>query len=260
MKSGIYQIKNVLNNKIYVGSAKDFDKRWKRHFSDLANGNHHSIKLQRSYNKHGNVFKCSILEEIPYEKDLIIERENFWINKLNTKENGYNIADASFGDTYTNNPKKEEILAKRSKTVKAKMKAFGSEKRKELYGKSGENNPNWKPERHKFCLCGKRIPHTSKTCSNCRKRSGENNPFFGREHTEEFRKELSNKMKGKKPSNIKKISCDGIVFECASDAARHFDISSGLVTYRVKSDKWNWFYLNAERLSREGVGSSDSKR
>ena len=101
-----------------------------RHFSDLANGNHHSIKLQRSYNKHGNVFKCSILEEIPYEKDLIIERENFWINKLNTKENGYNIADASFGDTYTNNPKKEEILAKRSKTVKAKMKAFGSEKEK----------------------------------------------------------------------------------------------------------------------------------
>ena len=76
--------------------------------------------------------------------------------------------------------------------------------------------------------------------------SGENNPFFGREHTEEFKKELSNKMKGKKPpSNIKKISCDGIVFECAADAARHFDISSGLVTYRVKSGKWNWFYLNA---------------
>ena len=32
MKSGIYQIKNVLNNKIYVGSAKDFDKRWKPPF------------------------------------------------------------------------------------------------------------------------------------------------------------------------------------------------------------------------------------
>ncbi|AVH86064.1 hypothetical protein F1_0237 [Escherichia phage vB_EcoM_F1] len=32
MKSGIYQIKNTLNNKVYVGSAKDFEKRWKRHF------------------------------------------------------------------------------------------------------------------------------------------------------------------------------------------------------------------------------------
>lgn len=249
MKSGIYQIKNILNNKIYVGSAKDFDKRWKRHFKDLKNGNHSSIKFQRSFNKHGNVFECSILEEIPYEKDLIIERENFWIKKLNSKVNGYNIADASFGDTHTNNPKREEIIAKRSKTIKAKMEALGPEKRKELYGKSGVSNPNWKPETHKFCSCGVRIPHASNTCGKCRKRSGENNPFFGREHTEEFKKEQSIKMKGRKPPNIKKISCDGIIFECATDAARHFEISSGLVTYRVKSDKWNWFYLNAERLS-----------
>ncbi|WAE77568.1 hypothetical protein vBEcoMWL3_00735 [Escherichia phage ph0021] len=39
--------------------------------------------------------------------------------------------------------------------------------------------------------------------------------------------------------------CDGVIFDCAADAARHFKISSGLVTYRVKSDKWNWFYINA---------------
>ena len=249
MKSGIYQIKNVLNGKLYVGSAKNFDKRWKRHFKDLKNGCHSSIKLQRSFDKHGNVFKCSILEEIPYEKELIIERENFWIKELNSKEFGYNIADASFGDTYTNNPRKEEIIAKRVKTVKAKMEALGPENRKKLYGKTGKENPNWKPETHKFCRCGVRIPHESNTCSKCRNRSGENNPFFGKEHKEESKKEISIKMKGKKPSNIKKISCDGIIFECAADAARHFEISSGLVTYRVKSDKWNWFYLNAERLT-----------
>lgn len=56
MKSGIYQIKNTLNGKVYVGSAKDFEKRWKRHFKDLENGVHSSIKFQRSFNKHGNVF------------------------------------------------------------------------------------------------------------------------------------------------------------------------------------------------------------
>lgn len=33
MKSGIYQIKNTLNSKVYVGSTKDFEKRWKRHFN-----------------------------------------------------------------------------------------------------------------------------------------------------------------------------------------------------------------------------------
>ncbi|CAL1328731.1 Homing endonuclease [Escherichia phage vB_Eco_Geo] len=245
MKSGIYQIKNTLNNKVYVGSAKDFEKRWKRHFKDLEKGCHSSIKLQRSFNKHGNVFECSILEEIPYEKDLIIERENFWIKELNSKINGYNIADATFGDTCSTHPLKEEIIKKRSKTVKAKMLKLGPDGRKALYSKPGSKNGRWNPETHKFCKCGVRIQTSAYTCSKCRNRSGENNSFFNHKHSDITKSKISEKMKSKKPSNIKKISCDGVIFDCAADAARHFKISSGLVTYRVKSDKWNWFYINA---------------
>lgn len=48
MKSGIYAIINTKTNKHYIGSAINFEERWKRHFKDLDNGNHHSIKLQRS--------------------------------------------------------------------------------------------------------------------------------------------------------------------------------------------------------------------
>lgn len=243
MKSGIYQIKNSLNQKVYVGSAKDFDKRWKKHFSDLEKGTHHSIKLQRSYNKHGNIFECNILEEIPYEKSLIIERENFWIKKLDSKNNGYNIADASFGDIISCHPLKDEIILKRSNTVRDKMVLLGIDGRKEKYGKSGPLNGRWNPNNHNFCKCGKRIQTNYQTCSKCRDRSGKNNPFFGKEHSEKALKAISDKRKGKKPSNIKKISCDGILFDCAADASRHFSISGGLVTYRVKSDKWNWFYL-----------------
>lgn len=245
MKSGIYQIKNTLNSKVYVGSTKDFEKRWKRHFKDLEKGGHSSIKFQRSYNKHGNVFECSILEEVPYEKEFIIERENFWIKSLNSKQNGYNIADASFGDVITNHPLKEEIIKKRTATVKTNMEKLGVNGRKAIYGKPGELNGRWNPEKHKFCACGKRIRPVFKTCVDCRNRSGENNPFFGKEHSKETREIISNKAKGRKPSNIKRISCDGIIFECAADASRHFNISGGLVTYRVKSDKWNWFYVNA---------------
>ena len=178
MKSGIYQIKNTLNNKVYVGSAKDFEKRWKRHFKDLEKGCHSSIKLQRSFNKHGNVFECSILEEIPYEKDLIIERENFWIKELNSKINGYNIADATFGDTCSTHPLKEEIIKKRSETVKAKMLKLGPDGRKALYSKPGSKNGRWNPETHKFCKCGVRIQTSAYTCSKCRNRSGENNSIL----------------------------------------------------------------------------------
>jgi group I intron endonuclease len=77
-----------LNGKIYVGSAKNFSKRWKRHLKDLELGVHSSIKLQRSYDKHGkDVFVFEIIERIKYEKDLIIERENFYISKFNSKKN-----------------------------------------------------------------------------------------------------------------------------------------------------------------------------
>ncbi len=34
-KMGIYKIKNKYNNKEYIGSSIDIEKRWKRHLNDL---------------------------------------------------------------------------------------------------------------------------------------------------------------------------------------------------------------------------------
>ena len=42
MASGIYKIVNTITGKCYVGSAKDFEKRWARHFNDLKSGTHSS--------------------------------------------------------------------------------------------------------------------------------------------------------------------------------------------------------------------------
>ena len=120
--SGIYKIINLVNGKCYVGSAKDFNRRWNVHLRQLSKGTHHNIKLQNSYNVHGkDSFAFEILEKCEYEKDLIIDRENYWIAKLDSKANGYNIADASFGDTFTANPRKEEIRSKMSKSRKGRL-------------------------------------------------------------------------------------------------------------------------------------------
>jgi len=51
--SGIYQIRNLNNGKCYVGSAVDISYRLRKHGELLRRGVHHSIHLQRSYNKHG---------------------------------------------------------------------------------------------------------------------------------------------------------------------------------------------------------------
>ena len=44
MNSGIYQIVNLLNGKMYVGSTKDFEKRKKVHFVLLIKNKHFNIE------------------------------------------------------------------------------------------------------------------------------------------------------------------------------------------------------------------------
>ena len=70
--TGVYQIKNIVNGKIYIGSASSkfgFNSRWSRHVFDLKNGKHHSKHLQSSWDKYGSdKFKFEILEEETIKK------------------------------------------------------------------------------------------------------------------------------------------------------------------------------------------------
>jgi group I intron endonuclease len=135
--SGIYAIRNLVNDKVYVGSTKNFYNRKCTHFKLLRDNKHWNVKLQRSFNVHGeNAFKFEILERVSYEKEVIIERENFFIALHNSKERGYNIADASFGDCLSNHPFREEIIKKISIGVTATMSKLSDEERKEKFAKS----------------------------------------------------------------------------------------------------------------------------
>jgi group I intron endonuclease len=62
MKSGVYEIVNLVNGKRYVGSAVRLAKRRKHHFFRLRNGDHANKHLQSSYNKHGReAFKFEVV-------------------------------------------------------------------------------------------------------------------------------------------------------------------------------------------------------
>jgi group I intron endonuclease len=52
--SGVYIIRNTINNHIYIGSTSDLARRKRHHFEYLDRGKHHSQHLQNSYNKYGN--------------------------------------------------------------------------------------------------------------------------------------------------------------------------------------------------------------
>jgi group I intron endonuclease len=90
-KTGIYQIKNTVTGKVYIGSAVDIDTRWYIHKRDLKNNKHHSYKLQNSINKYGiENFMFEIIEEC--DKKILIEREQYWIDATKSFEVGYNVA------------------------------------------------------------------------------------------------------------------------------------------------------------------------
>jgi len=86
---GIYKIRNIKNDKYYIGSSIDIQDRWYQHKNSLSNNKHHSIKLQRSYNIYGeNNFIYDIIEEC--DKNLLIAREQYYIDTYNSYKNGYN--------------------------------------------------------------------------------------------------------------------------------------------------------------------------
>lgn len=75
--SGVYMIKNVLNNHKYIGSTKNFKQRLKQHLSDLRNNKHHSPHLQAAWNKYGEKhFVFQILETCePIAADALLKHE-----------------------------------------------------------------------------------------------------------------------------------------------------------------------------------------
>ena len=99
-----------------------------------------------------------------------------------------------------------------------------------------ETNPNWKGgTSFKYCECGVKISPINNTCINCRDKSGINNPFFGKQHSEETKKKLSESRKGKKPTNMRQVIIDDIIYESLAEASRQTGIPSPTILWRIKS-------------------------
>jgi len=107
-KSGIYEIKNILSGKSYIGSAKTFKTRWLGHSSSLKTKKHQCKHLQNSFNKYveeqnnDNFIEFHILEvmENSSKEDRLI-REEYWINEY--KKQGIELYNSQL------NPTKEPI-------------------------------------------------------------------------------------------------------------------------------------------------------
>ncbi len=101
MKSGIYKVQNKLNGKMYIGGSVNVDKRLRGHKSDLIKRKHHSLILQRAWDKYGE-------ENFVFEKILICKKQDILFYeqlitdfyKANDGVSGYNVrkvSDSNYG-------------------------------------------------------------------------------------------------------------------------------------------------------------------
>ena len=115
---GVYQIKNLSNNKIYIGSTiTSFIYRWRQHNSKLKLGKHENTHLQSSYNKYGeSSFEYSILY-IGTSKEDIRNKEQELINSFDScnPDKGYNMDSIVDRSTRSEETKKKISLSRKGK-------------------------------------------------------------------------------------------------------------------------------------------------
>ena len=95
--SGIYCIFTLHNSKVYIGSSKNFQKRFRKHREGLKNNRHFCKYLQNVYNKYGiDNLKFLILEETENLEDCELK----WIKYFDSVNSGYNATENTLRNFY----------------------------------------------------------------------------------------------------------------------------------------------------------------
>lgn len=236
MNTGIYSIRNKIDGKLYIGSAYNFRTRFAQHLSSLRNNKHHSITLQRAWDKHGeNSFVFEKL--LVCEKDMVIfyEQKVMDLYDSSNPKHGYNIAPKAGNtagvkvsdetrkknsDAQTGRKMKPEDIAKvvafhtgrkRSKetcdrisaALKGKTIHTDESKRKISEALTGRKRKPFTDEHRKKISDAKKGQTVSEETKNKLRVSSS-----GKTHTVETREKLSLKLKGKikSPDHLAKIA------------------------------------------------------
>lgn len=187
----VYAIKNINTGKKYIGSTLDYQHRLNRHFSELHGDKHHSIYLQRSFNKHGeDAFIHYIIERNLSEADA---------HKLELKlisddyNNLYNVSkNVSGGDLISYHPNLEEI--------------------KEVHRQNAK-------ERWENPIEGDGLTEI---------RYGNKNGMYGKTHTAEARQKISEAHKGRKHTKETRRNMSEAQTERYKDPKEREKVSQGL--------------------------------
>lgn len=102
ISSGIYKITNKKNEKVYIGSSSNIERRFSEHKQALINNKHHSYKLQSDFNNAHDInsFSFEIIETTDCSKTELFRREQNYIDKFRAYDDGYNCCEYSLNPKY----------------------------------------------------------------------------------------------------------------------------------------------------------------
>jgi group I intron endonuclease len=132
LKSGVYKIVNLINNRIYIGSAKEFKGRWKQHYYSLKANKHSNKFLQSDYNKCGeDAFRFEVIEVTSKDKKERLLLEEEYILKFYDKgQMCYNLCNRAVSREGCSSADSTSTRQKKSSSMKAAWKKMSPETKK----------------------------------------------------------------------------------------------------------------------------------
>lgn len=105
---GIYKITNLTNGKIYIGQSNNIERRFQEHQTKGVNSR---IPLDAAIQKYGKEnFSYEVVEECAIEQ--LNEKEQYYIQYYNSKNNGYNCSDGGAQQSIGSNNGRAKITEK----------------------------------------------------------------------------------------------------------------------------------------------------
>lgn len=187
----VYQMTYRPTGQFYIGSTSDKKKRWERHRYEMRKKSHHNhnvnVLLKAGYIEEDWNFE--VLSEHDTEQEAKKAEETLIKQNIRSRLCLNVGRHACGGDNITRHPHKKEIISKRTQTQIKNMEAMSEEERKLKWGKSGKENP----------MYGKKhTAQSKKAVSDANKGCSRNKGIKRSESTKKKLSEIASKRVGEK--------------------------------------------------------------
>lgn len=241
-KSGIYQIRNLVNNKVYIGSALDLYQRRCQHYSLLKHGKHNH-KLQNSYNKYNK--ENFVFEVIEFIEDThkLLECEQYWIDRFDVTKNGYNVQPIVGRVTITEEIKilmsknHADVSGDKNPSARAVVRLEDSKIYTTMKEACKDNNIKY-------------ISNMCIACSSSTHKTGKYHWLYEKDFLEKSKEEIL-KIINKPNNNCKKVLCveTGIIYQSIKEAHKETGVGVNIIAqylvnkrpkHLILTDKFTW--------------------